>query len=349
VIPAALSLAEKSGADGKRLITAIVSGYEADIRIGEAVGPSHYNYWHNTGTCGAFGAAAASGNILGLNRDQMANALGSAGTQTSGLWQFMAEKAMSKHLHPGRAASTGVISALLAKHGFTGSTTILEGDRGFFKATSSDSDPTKITEGLGEKYKILETSFKPHASCRHTHSPVDAALIIRERDKIESDDIESVRIGTYPDTLKIAGIEDPKKPYEAKFSLKYCVSTALLRGKLGLEEFNESLLREPRIRDLMKKCEVKISPALSGMYPAKWPAEIEMITKTGKRYRANVDYPLGDPENPVSREKLVDKFRSLAGGVFSKEKVERIIEIIFRLDEVSDIRQLTKLITKNLI
>ena len=343
IIPAALALAEREKADGRALITAIVAGYEAGIRLGEAVGPSHYRFWHSTGTCGTFGAAAASGVVLGLDGEEMANALGNAGTQASGLWQFLAEGAMSKHLHPGRAASTGVLSALLAEGGFTGSTTILEGERGFCNATSSDHRLDGITEGLGQGFKILETSFKVHASCGHTHSAVDAAIQIRGGG-LETEEIATVRIETYPDALEIAGLEEPRSPYEAKFSLKYCVSTALLRGRLGVEEFTASSLADAEVRGLMERCEITVDPGLGGEYPAKWPSRVEVATKEGEIYEASVDYPMGDPENPLPAEGLTGKFRMLASRALPEDEAEAVIEAVFKLEDVPDVRQLTELL-----
>jgi len=340
VIPAALALSEKLGANGRTFIDAIVAGYETAIRIGEAVGTSHYKFWHNTGTCGTFGAAVAAGKVLGLDEESMAYTLGNAGTQASGLWEFLAEGAMSKHLHPGKAASNGVLSALLAQKGFTGSTTILEGERGFCPATSRDYKLEKITEGLGKKYKILETSFKIHASCRHTHPAVDAAIQIHNR--VNPKYIETVSIETYSDALDIAGIEEPRTTYEAKFCLNYCVSVALFYGRLGLDEFNEGLLMDPRVRSLMRSTNIIIDPVLDGVYPARWPSRVEVVTKKGQRYRASVDYPLGDPENPLPVEKLRDKFRILASKALPKNQIEAIIETVFKLENLTTVRQLTE-------
>jgi 2-methylcitrate dehydratase PrpD len=344
VIPAALALAEREEANGKTLLTAIVAGYEAAIRVGEAVGPSHYKFWHNTGTCGAFGAAAASGRILRMDSEEMASALGSAGTQASGLWQFMTEGAMSKHLHPGKAASNGVLSALLANGRFTGSTSILEGEKGFFSATSNDCTPGRIVEGLGENLKVLETSFKVHASCRHTHPAVDAALQIMEREDIRSEEITKVVVNVYPDAVKIAGIENPRTPYEAKFSLKYCVCAGLSKGRLGVDEFSEELLHDQGIRSLMRQCDIVIDSELGEMYPAIWPSTVELIIGRGKRYTASVDYPLGDPENPLPLKDLVAKFRALTDKVLSENKAESLIDTALRLEKLTDISRLTELL-----
>jgi 2-methylcitrate dehydratase PrpD len=344
VIPAALALAEREEADGKTLLTAIVTGYEAAIRVGEAVGPSHYKFWHNTGTCGAFGAAAASGRILRLDSEEMASALGSAGTQASGLWQFMTEGAMSKHLHPGKAASNGVLSALLANGMFTGSTSILEGEKGFFSATSNDYNLGRIAEGLGVSFKVLETSFKVHASCRHTHPAVDAALQIMERKDILPEEITKVVVKVYPDAVKIAGIENPRTPYEAKFSLKYCISAGLSKGRLGVDEFSEELLNDTGIRSLMRRCNIIIDPELGGMYPALWPSKVEIITTQGERYIISVDYPLGDPENPLPLNDLVAKFRALTDKVLSENKAESLIDTALRLEKLTDIGRFTELL-----
>src|SRR5262245_11344388 len=153
IIPAALAVAEREHADGRAFLTAVTVGYEAAFRIGEAVNPSHYFFFHPTGTVATFGAAAAAGSLLRLNADEMLDALGSAGTQAAALWEFNADGAMSKHLHPGKAAMNGMIAADLARVGFTGATSILEGERGFFRAMSSSHDETRMTDGLGARWK----------------------------------------------------------------------------------------------------------------------------------------------------------------------------------------------------
>src|SRR4051812_15994355 len=156
VIPAALAVAEREHAEGRAFLLAVALGYDAALRIGEAVNPAHYRFWHPTGTAATFGAAAAAGSLMRFDSDRMLHALGSAGTQAAGLWEFNADGAMSKHLHPGKAAMNGVLSADLAAAGFTGATRVLEGDRGFFRATVASYDATRITDGLGERWKVEE-------------------------------------------------------------------------------------------------------------------------------------------------------------------------------------------------
>lgn len=188
VIPAALAVGEWKKLDGKDLITAVVVGYEVCFRIGEAVSPSHYYYWHNTATCGTFGSAAAVAKLLNLSGEQTVHSLGNAGTQAAGLWEFIEDGAMSKQLHPGKAAMNGVISSMLAEKDFTAASKILEGRRGFFEAMSDEYDADKITDGLGKEFKIMENSFKVHASCRHTHHAMDLVSDLAKQQGINADE-----------------------------------------------------------------------------------------------------------------------------------------------------------------
>lgn len=340
IIPAALAAVEKVGTDGRALIEGIVAGYEVAIRVGEAVTPSHYYYWHTTGTVGTFGAAAAAGKILGLNEDQMVHALGSAGTQAAGLWEFLADGAMSKHLHPGKASLNGLLAALLAQKGFTAATRILEGEKGFIRATAKEFDLNKITDGLGQGYKILENCIKIHASCRHTHHAIDVVLDLVEKHNFKASDISKLVVRTYPIAIDITGNFQPESLYAAKFSLPFCVSLAANEGHAGLKDFNENTLHDPVIRKLMSKVELIADPKLTELYPGKWPAEVEITDAAGKTYSGRTDYPAGDPENPVSHDQLEQKFRELASLHFEPQQVEDLVAGISRLEEVTDLSAL---------
>lgn len=346
VIPSALAVAEEADADGRRLIEAIVVGYEAAIRVGEAVSPSHYRYWHTTGTCGTFGAAAAAGKLLDLDVEGMIDALGTAGTQASGLWQFIEDGAMSKHLHAGKAAYNGVLSALLAAEGFTGAREILEGERGFCRATSQTYDLRRVVEGLGGRLKILETSIKPHASCRHTHPAIDAALTLARKPEFKPDEARRVRVRTYSTAVEIAGNPWPTSPYEAKFSISYCVASALLWGRVGLEEFSHESTTSPEIRGLMEKISVEVDPQLDALYPSRWPAQVEIETIDGRLLKARVDYPLGDPENPISYDGVKAKFRQLASRALHQDRIESIISIVDELEQLGDVGELMELVAR---
>ncbi|MGH9578939.1 MAG: MmgE/PrpD family protein, partial [Terriglobales bacterium] len=235
IIPAAFAVAEREHADGQGFILAVALGYEAALRIGEAVNPDHYRFWHPTGTAATFGAAVAAGSLLGLDAKQMLDAFGTAGTQAAGLWEFNTDGAMSKHLHPGKAAFNGVLAADLAAAGFTGATRILEGERGFFRATARSFDATRITDGLGQRWKITENCYKMHSCCGHTHSAIDVALDLRRR--AHAADIRSIDIATYGPGFEVVKEPNPRSPYGAKFSIAYCVAAALIDGRVGLEQF----------------------------------------------------------------------------------------------------------------
>ncbi|MFQ6016464.1 MAG: MmgE/PrpD family protein, partial [Anaerolineae bacterium] len=311
VIPAALAVAEREGKSGLDFLTAVVLGYEVAIRIGEAVGQSHYFFWHNTATCGVFGAAAAAGWLLGLNQEGMIWALGSAGTMAAGLWQFIEDGAMSKHLHAGQAAANGVLAADLARASFTGAERILEGERGFFAATSRDAEPDKVIEGLVTgmaDYRISGVSIKPHASCRHTHPAIDAALSLRQKHNLPAEEISRIEIETYQAALDITDNPAPAHPYAAKFSLQYCVACALVRGHVGLADFDPAAIQDPAIQSLLARTALKPDPALDSLYPQEWPARVRVTTADGQVVEELVRNPKGDPENPLTWEELEDKF-----------------------------------------
>lgn len=336
VIPAALAIAEWKQLSGKDLITAIVVGYEVCYRIGEAVSPSHYYFWHNTATCGTFGATAAVAKLLNLSIEQTIHALGNAGTQAAGLWEFIEDGAMTKQLHPGKAAMNGLMSALLAEKGFTGATKILEGKRGFFNAMSEESDETKIINKLGKEYKITENSFKIHASCRHTHHVIDLMLEVFEDQQLYEYVIDKIVVKTYRVAINITDNDDPTTEYAAKFSLQFCTALSLLTGKAGLDDFNEETLWDEDIRSLMKRVELIVDRELDNAYPEKWGASVTIYLKNGEMLTCKTDYPKGDPEKPVTEEELILKFTSLTQSL-SKTARERIVQEILGLEQKKNI------------
>lgn len=339
VIPAALAVAEWKKLSGKDLLLSIVAGYEICYRIGEAVSPSHYYYWHNTATCGTFGAAVASAKLLGLSEEEMVHAIGNAGSQAAGLWEFIEDGAMTKQLHTGKAAMNGLMASLLAKKGFTGATRILEGDRGFFKAMSEEYDIDKITNGLGEEYKILENSFKVHASCRHTHAAIDLAVAMAGKQPISVEDIERVEVGAYEVALNITDNPDPVTEYESKFSIQYCTALGLVRGKANLEAFNERDLWNPEIRKVTSKVNAKVDPEIDRAYPEKWGASVKVVMKNGEVIEGKTDYPKGDPENPVTPEDLKNKFFSIATGLPEGTRV-KFADHLLNIEEIKDVSDL---------
>jgi 2-methylcitrate dehydratase PrpD len=327
IIPAALAVAEREHADGRAFLAAVVSGYEAAFRIGEAVNPSHYYFFHPTGTVATFGAAAAAGSLIGLGADQMLDALGSAGTQAAALWEFNADGAMSKHLHPGKAAMNGVLAADLARVGFTGASRILEGERGFFRAMSRSFDESRVTDGLGERWKIAENGYKLYSCCAHTHTAVDCVLDVRGRRRWGRDDVlrdvTRISIETYGAGYEIVKEMNPRTPYQAKFSLAYCAAAALLEGSLGLDQFGEDRfgaegVREQATADLLRRVNVTVADDLTARYPSAWPVRLTIALSDGATERTASDHPRGNPENPVSTAELEQKCSALIGSRFGR-------------------------------
>ncbi|MFN8573146.1 MAG: MmgE/PrpD family protein [Gemmatimonadaceae bacterium] len=345
VIPAALAMAEREHRTGEQFLLAVAVGYDVALRVGEAVNPSHYRYWHPTGTAATFGAAAAAGSLLGLDATEMLNALGTAGTQASGLWEFNADGAMSKHLHPGKAASNGILAADLAAQGFTGATRILEGDRGFFAATSTGADASRITDRLGDHWKVTENCFKLHACCGHTHTAIDVSLDYR-RDASWTggeavDELSSVEVMTYGPGYEIVKSSAPRTPYQAKFSLAYCVAAALLEGSVGLaqftpERFSESGVTDAATRALLERIRVTVAPELSARYPAEWGTRVTFTRRDGSVRALAAAFPRGNPENAVPTSMLEEKFRLLVAPRYNGAFAERALDAIRTLTAQGD-------------
>ena len=328
VIPAALAVAEREHADGRAFLLAVAVGYDAALRVGEAVNPSHYRYWHPTGTAATFGAAAAAASILKLDASRVVDALGTAGTQAAGLWEFNADGAMSKHLHPGKAAFNGILAADLAREGFTGASRILEGDRGFFRAMSEAFDASRVTDGLGSHWKISENCYKLHSCCGHTHTAIDVALGLRPKH------IRDVLIETYGPGFEIVKEMHPRTPYQAKFSIAYCVAVALTEGVVGLEQFSPERVEHPPA--LLARTRVVVDPALTAKYPAAWPSRVTLTLDDGTVVSGESDFPRGNPENPVSTAGLTEKFRALIEPRFEEVVATRTLAAVERLETIAD-------------
>ena len=315
VIPAALAVAEQEKKSGRELLSAIVAGYEVAIRFGSAVGKKHYYHFHNTSTCGVFGAAVAAGWLVGLDAEALSWALGNAGTMASGVWQFNADGAMSKHLHAGQAAANGIRAAELARRGFTGPTAIVEGERGFFAGFAPEGEPDKVTEDLDlDDFRLPRVSLKPYASCRHTHAAVDASLSLRA--ELSGRAVEAATVYVYQAAADLCDNEAPSTPYEAKFSLQYCVARALSEGSVGLLDFSVDDVGPAAL-----SVEVAVDSELDASFPAQFPARLELTLDDGERLVKQVRFPLGDPENPLSPARVERKLGELAayGGLSETE------------------------------
>lgn len=302
VIPAALSICEAYDKSGAELISSIVAGYQVAISLGILVNPTHRNLgFHSTGTCGTFGATAAACKALNLNRKNIINALGLAGTQASGLLESDHSGSMGKHLHAGKAAHSGIISSLLAKEGFTGPISIFEGNEGFL---SSFTAVDKINLEL-DNFHILDVYFKKYPICRHLHSSIDATLNILKNNPLKIEDIEKIKIKTY----RIAANHDNYdaiKTEEIRQSLPLSVAIAIKDKELNLDnlKINED------IKKISNKVIIVCDENLDKLYPYKRSCEV-IIKSNSNLYYNNVDLPKGEPENQFSEYELLKKFYSL--------------------------------------
>ncbi|WP_108646945.1 MmgE/PrpD family protein [Polynucleobacter rarus] len=343
VFSPALAVAQAIGASGQEFLTACVAGYEVGIRVGEFLGRSHYKIFHTTGTAGSLAAAAAVGRLLHLTPEQMLHAFGSAGTQAAGLWEFLRDAADSKQLHTSHAASTGLMSAYLAKDGFTGAKHILEGPQGMAAGMSTDADVTKLTAGLGTRFATEETSFKYHASCRHTHPAADALLKVMQDNQLKIDQIARVITHVHQGAIDVLGpVIDPKTVHQSKFSMGTVLALAARFGYAGLNEFESSFSSED-IQAFCQKVEMVLDPEVDQAYPRKWIGKVTVMTQDGKTYSGRVDDPKGDPDNTLSRSEIEEKAIRLA--LFSKAATEvEMRTLIVQLWQIETLTKIGKLI-----
>ncbi|MES2537457.1 MAG: MmgE/PrpD family protein [Pseudomonadota bacterium] len=312
VFPAVLAVAQSLGSSGRDLLTAAVAGYEVGIRIGEFLGRSHYKIFHTTGTAGTVAAAAAVGHLLKLTPEQMLHAFGSAGTQAAGLWEFLRDAADSKQLHCANAAGNGLTAAYLASQGFTGAKRILEGAQGMAAGMSTDADPARLTDRLGERWATAETSFKFHSSCRHTHPAADALLQVVSEHGIRIDQIALVTARVHQGAIDVLGpVVNPQTVHQAKFSMGTVLGLIARFQCAGLAEF-DTYYNDADIAGFRDKVEMVLDDEVDQAYPARWIGKVTVKTTDGRVLEGRVDEPKGDPGNTLTRDELEQKALRLA-------------------------------------
>jgi len=332
-IGAALAVAEDRGASGEQLLKAITVGYEISTRIGAAVQPSHYKFFHTTGTVGCFGGAAATAMLTGAgDPDVMRHALATAASFASGLQQAFRSDAMTKALHAGHAAWVGVTAGVGAASGITGALDILEGAAGFGAALSDDPKWERATDGLGRRYNITAITQKNHGCCGHTFAAIDAMLDIRAQQRPDPAQIEAIRVDTYKTALDVTGNFEPRTAFEAKFSLPYVVAHALLYGAVRLNAFEEQRLADPAIRALMARTRLEADPDLSAKFPNVRAARVTVTLQGGRTIEQFAPCRKGDPEAPLTDADLDDKFLELASPVIGADPARVLLAQLWRLD-----------------
>ncbi len=312
VFPPVLAVAQALKSPGRDLLTAAVVGYEVGIRVGEFLGRSHYKVFHTTGTAGTVAAAAAAGRLLELSPERMRHAFGSAGTQAAGLWEFLRDAADSKQLHTAHAATAGLAAAYLAQDGFSGAQRILDGAQGLAAGMSTDADPARLTDRLGGRWALAETSFKYHASCRHTHPAADALLQVITANDLAPERIVRVTARVHQGALDVLGpVLKPQTVHQAKFSMGTVLGMIAWFRRAGITDF-ATHFDDPRIAAFRDRVGMVLDAEVDQAYPARWIGKVVVETDDGRTLHGRVDEPKGDPGNTLSRPELEDKALRLA-------------------------------------
>ena len=352
VLPAALALAEKKGASGKEFVLAVILGIDLMARIGNAAPLFHG--WHNTTVLGAFGATVAAGKILKLNRDKMVNALGIGFSQASGNRQGREDGALTKRMQPAFSARAGVFSALLAEQGLTGAKNILQGPWGYFRlygeqrARADEEALNRLMDQLGERYEVVNLSAKPYPCCRLTHGAIDATLSLVQEHGLKEEDVKEVVVETSPvvhDTVGHAFQIRDNPQVDAQFSIAYTVAVAIQRGNVLLDDFEEEVIRQPNTAKLAKKVLARVDERLP-----RHCTVVNLFTPAGKVFSKRIDVFKGHPENPLSREEFLQKFRECArysAVPISRGRLEEMLACLQDIERIQDIDQLLQVMAQS--
>lgn len=318
------------GIDGRKGLAGFLKGVEAATRVGMAVGTEHYKIWHNTATCGPYGSAIAAAELLDMDTNSKVHALGNAGSQSAGLWQFLDSGAETKHLHAGRAAEAGVVASQLAKVGFTGAPDILEGARGFFRATCTNPPVQNLLANSNGDWQMHLNSIKPWPSCRHTHPAIAAGLALHKQLVADSRKINHIHVDTYQAALDLCDRPAPQSVYGAKFSLQHCLAVALAKGKVDLNSFDDRARTD--VQELAANISLEIDDRFQTVYPDHWGCRVYVQFSNGESIEHTISDAPGDPEAALSREALIEK----AAGLLNHAKVpepNRLIDQILAMPD----------------
>jgi len=332
VISAVLAACQGQAGDGMALLRAIIAGYEVSNRVGKAMQPAHYDYWHTTGTIGTIGAAAGVASALKLNAAQTKHALANAVTMAAALQQAFATDSMGKPIHAGHAAEAGATAAMLAGAGVTGAEAMFEGPRGFGNAMSRDVNWDAAVSNLVDDYTITRMTQKNHTCCGHTFAAIDSMIALAREYDLTPDNIEAIHVGTYAKGVEICGNANPKTVYEAKFSLPYAVAVGLVLGRARFAAFSEDRLHDPEIRAVMARITFETDAAAEAVFPNHRSATVTVTTTDGRRLEHHSPTRKGDPDNPLSDGELEDKYRELVTPVIGDTAASALLAACWSIE-----------------
>ncbi len=349
VCPAVWALGESRRAPGREVLAAYILGVEVTNKIAAGVKPHfHRKGWHAIGVCGTFGAAAAAGKLLGLDAARMASALGIAGAEASGIKVSMTT--MAKPYAAGRSARDGIGAAVLAGMGFTGPADVFEGRDGFLQTFGDGASGERILEHLGDPYEFVwpGLTFKAYPSCTHTHTAIEATLDLKRRHGIVPSDVAAVQCSVSPVVADFLAWTSPRDRIEARFSMQFCVASALVEGKVDAGNFTDEKVRSPEVVELMRKVRMDVSPELArlGYNPDVAPSgcTVTITLKDGRRYTKPVNRGPWEPPNAPSWDDLAAKYRRCAGPVLPDARIAESIDLLARLEQLDDISRLMDVI-----
>lgn len=341
IVPAALAAAQMCDASGKELIAAVVAGYEVQIRLSLALNPTaHYDQgFHPTATCGVFGAAAAAGKLLGLDRQGIRSAFGIALSQAAGSMEFLTEGAWTKRSHVGQAAQNGLICAVMAGEGYKGPLRAFEGRYGFLHAYSPSSDPDKAVAGLGEKWETMRLAVKPYPSCRYSHAAIDGIVSLMKEHGFSAGDVEEVEIGLPETGWKIiGGPEDktnPQSVVDGQFSMPFCAAVALREGGLAWDDYKKHL-KDETTRALTRKVKTVVDARAEAKFPANMSGIARIRTSKGE-FEAFVTVPKGEPENFLADDEFREKFDGLCAPYLGETQARRLADQLLALEQANSV------------
>ncbi len=347
-LPPVLALSERDGRSGRDLMLAYQVGVEVECKVAEAIFPRHYQQgFHSTATCGAIGAAAAAAKLLGLDRDAVRRALSLAASQAGGLRENFGT--MTKPFHAGRAAEAGVFAAELAAIGFTASPIALEADRGFFRAAGGGYDAEMIDGRLGNPWTFSSpgVSIKPHPSGSLTHPGMSVMLDLIRRHDLRPERVKRVAVGTNHNMPNALIHHRPRNELQAKFSMEFCMAILLLERKAGLEQFTDDVVNRSDVQALLQRVDFGVHPEAEAAGFDKMTTIVEVELDDGTTVRGSADFGKGSPANPMSDDELADKFGQCAQwGGFDRTHSQRMLDAIWRIDALADVRELTALLRR---
>jgi 2-methylcitrate dehydratase PrpD len=299
VIPAALAAGQSAGASGDRLLRAVLAGYEVSNRLGAAINPQHYRFWHTTGTVGTIGAAVAAAVALGLSKERVAWALGNAASMAAGLKQAFASEGMTKPLHAGRAAEGGVAAGLMARAGVSGATGMISGAAGLAAAMGEGAETADAMGDLFEDWTIMRPTLKRFASCGHTFAAADGALALCAEQGIAASDVARVEVQTYSAAIAAAGLTAPSTAFEARFSIAFCTAAAISGRDLSDPSMFDEAVTDRDIQALAARVDVMPGATFDARFPTLRGATVRMACHDGRAVEIDIPTRKGAPENPL--------------------------------------------------